>query len=171
MDMEGMRVNFKARQDFINVLLQLGFRDTTKKYYPEHYKLMIDRGYDPASIKRNFTKGKIDILFDYINIRVSFDNVDISRENESSLPDNEFVSVMFYNSLNLSDKLFFERNDYFKKTKITEIWSQMHFYSRREFYLDADYETFQMYQRFLNSLERLKYKLYKIWRAEDNIVY
>ncbi len=57
---------FKASQALVDVLLKSGFSDRTEKLYPEHFKRMKTKGYDPYSMKRIFC---LDNHEDYIIFR------------------------------------------------------------------------------------------------------
>ncbi|MFK5856842.1 MAG: hypothetical protein QM503_11970 [Bacteroidota bacterium] len=66
-------MKYTASQELIDILLRHGFIENTHIDWIDHIKLLRDRGeYDPGSIKRRFRNGRIVIMFDYINIYISY---------------------------------------------------------------------------------------------------
>ncbi len=59
-----------ASQELVDILLKNGFIDKTKETYPDHYKRMKEKGYNPYAVRRKFTNhSRRDfIFFDYVNI-------------------------------------------------------------------------------------------------------
>lgn len=87
-------MKYYASEELANVLIRKGFVETTEKSYPKHYKLIKEKGYDPAIIKRKFSYGNnASILFDYVDITGYGDFMSFST---SSLELHELKSIFTY---------------------------------------------------------------------------
>ena len=63
-------MNFKTNEASAQLLLALGFKETTEKVFSEFYKKIQEEGYDPHGMKREFVFNRRDYLtFNYISIQ------------------------------------------------------------------------------------------------------
>lgn len=63
-------MNFKTNEASAQLLLALGFKETTEKVFPKFYKKIQEEGYDPHGMKREFVFNRKDYLtFNYISIQ------------------------------------------------------------------------------------------------------
>jgi len=79
---------YEASDKLANILLNNGFKETTKSKYPGHYNRMKTKGYNPHNVKRSFSHGRRGyIVFDYINMinYKGFASFDKSRLEELEL--------------------------------------------------------------------------------------
>lgn len=83
------------------------FKETTQKVYPEHFKEMESRGvYNPYSFKRVFKRGQIWILFDYIEICISYDGGRNFLFNQYTIKDYELASLLHFAIAPSSDQRY-----------------------------------------------------------------
>ncbi len=90
---------FKASDALVDILLQYGFSDNTYKHYPQHYKRMQVRGYDPYNMKRIFVPPHSSdyLIFHYTNMILHHDGVFNHTEERMALSISELRSlVAFY---------------------------------------------------------------------------
>ena len=101
-------MTYYASNELVEVLIKHGFKETTKSIYPDHFKLMEERGeYNPYSIKRLFKRGKIEILFEYINMYIK-----IERKNEwsgSEISYDQLKSLLFLYSLTPNERYYLKK--------------------------------------------------------------
>lgn len=97
---------FGPSQELVEILLKNGFKDDTKTYYPDHYALMAQTGYDPSNIKRKFSfHSHADfILFDYINFIPMVNNTRATRHSFGYLSVNELKSIICFYKLPIQEK-------------------------------------------------------------------
>jgi hypothetical protein len=83
-------------QTLVNILLEFGLKEKTKSVYPDHWKLLNDRGYyDPSSIKRIFWRGPNEVLFDYISIIINYSRRNIINRKDI-LTEPELISYLYF---------------------------------------------------------------------------
>ncbi|NQU32757.1 MAG: hypothetical protein HQ521_05940 [Bacteroidetes bacterium] len=97
-------MNYTASQELIDILLRHGFIENTHIDWPDHIELLKERGeYDSGSIKRRFTKGRIVIMFDYINLYISYKRQQPFLR-EAYLPFYTLKTILFFLTRNSYDK-------------------------------------------------------------------
>lgn len=61
---------YKASEELAQILIKNGFTEVTSERYPDHYKRILENGYDPHKSKRAFAmNAKNFVLFDYVMIK------------------------------------------------------------------------------------------------------
>ena len=100
---------FRASHHLIELLLKHGFKDLTKKDYPEHYTRMVDKDYEPSSIKRLLAINKNNyIIFDYINIKPFYN--ESCKRSKTELTHNELKSIIAFFKLPANIKTELHKN-------------------------------------------------------------
>lgn len=153
-------MELKASQLLVDLILKYSFVEKTASKYPKHFNLLKDTGkYNPYSVKRYFTKGRMKILLDYPRIILSY--------NSQTFFDNytitvlEFISLIYFTSLSSSQKQYFLRgNDYDSILKVYE--------DLRERMLYLEYKNDRSHDilfHHLNELDKLNQTLF--WPSEN----
>ncbi len=97
---------YGASQKLVDILLKNGFADNTEKDYPQHFKKMNEKGYDPDKIKRQFARNshKDYIIFDYINIHPMYNGSCHGNESRITLTEPELKSMITFYKLTPQDR-------------------------------------------------------------------
>jgi hypothetical protein len=92
---------YKPSNQLVDILLKHGFTDLTEKLYPDHYKRMQQRGYDPYSIKRVFSHSAHNdsLLFHYTTIRLHHTGKFNHTEERYALTTDELKSLLVFYKL------------------------------------------------------------------------
>ena len=136
-------MDYSAGQSLIDILLHFGFIEDTEKEYTSHYVLMKQKGeYNPYSIKRSFKKGRMWILFDYINIHISYNSPEFFFD-EMTISLEELTSLIYFMQLSTSDRTYILNK--LRGNKITDLYT----------YLD-EIDLYHYHQSTLNKLKKCK---------------
>lgn len=92
---------FKASQNLVDLFVKYGFSDKTEKLYPEHFKRMKAKGYDPYSMKRIFCFGHHEdyIMFHYVYITLHHTGNFNHTEERKMLTEDELRSLIAFYKL------------------------------------------------------------------------
>jgi hypothetical protein len=92
---------FRASQGLVDLFLKYGFTDNTSKLYPEHFKRLKERGYDPYSMKRFFCYPPHDdyIIFHYVYINLHHKGTFNHTEEKTLLTEDEVRSLITFYKL------------------------------------------------------------------------
>ena len=113
-------MEYSAGQELIDILLHFGFKEDTDKIYPDQYEQMKQRGeYNPYSFKRSFKKGRMWVLFDYINIHILY-NSSTFFFNSMGISLEELTSLIYFMQLTSADKSYML--DKLRGDKITDLY-------------------------------------------------
>lgn len=100
-------MEYRASQAFIDILLEHKFIEYTKSRNPDHWVLLNERKkYDPGSIKRAFRFGRLNVIFDYINICISYNSATFTKT-AYALTEDEVKSMLLFTKLSPADKSYF----------------------------------------------------------------
>jgi hypothetical protein len=96
---------FKTSQGLVDLFLKYGFTDNTAKLYPEHFRRLSERGYDPYSMKRIFCYPPHPdcIIFHYVYINLHHHGAFNHTEEKTLLTEDELRSLITFYKLPLSD--------------------------------------------------------------------
>ncbi|EHQ41785.1 hypothetical protein [Myroides odoratus] len=91
---------YKASEELVNILLKNGLEETTEKNLPVHYKNMVENGYDPNKVKRDFSyNGKRVLIFDYVVIKPKIKGFTSGRDMKTELTIDELKSIIVFSKL------------------------------------------------------------------------
>lgn len=134
-------MEYSASQELIDILLRFGFKEDTEKKYPIQYSQMQQRGeYNPYSFKRSFRKGRMWILFDYINIHILY-NSPTFFFNEMAISLEELTSLIYFMQLSTADRTYMLKK--LRGDKITDLYSFLN-----------EVDIYHYHQSTLNKLNR-----------------
>lgn len=88
---------YKASEKLIDIFIQNGFIDITNEVYPEHFKRLLENGYDPNRVKRILAIDKKNYArFDYITILPCYKKSCSGAEMKTELTSDEVKSIIAF---------------------------------------------------------------------------
>lgn len=147
----------KVSQKLVDILLEYGFAENTTKFHQEHYERLKQMGeYNPYSVKRSFVKGRLHILFDYINMVMTYNSAAAFYWN-SRITINQLVSVLYFSKCDTKQRQYLKK--YTSRNDLTRIYDELQ--------KDVPYQdsfrpkTKILYTYHLKEIEKLKESISK----------
>jgi hypothetical protein len=81
-----------GRKELIPILEKFGFKEVTHVRYPLHWAKYLKKGDNEHLVKREFRYGRCYVLFDYINIEVRYNSLQVVELTNIS----EVLSLLFF---------------------------------------------------------------------------
>lgn len=105
--MDYIPIIYRAGDELVSFIEELGFQEITKTRYPSHYKLIQANGYNSSSVKRVFKRGYVHIRLDYIHIFIEYNSRSINDViwDGYEIEENDLVSYISFPKTFLKYKL------------------------------------------------------------------
>lgn len=105
--MDYIPITYRASEELVSFIEELGFQEITRKEFPDHYKRIQTNGYSPNSVKRVFKRGYVHIRLDYIHLFIEYKSRSINNIiwEGYKIEENDLVSYVSFPKTFLKYKL------------------------------------------------------------------